>query len=103
MASLIPFGALQWDSFFLLWHFLTDFFRSSESGGTHFERVENPQGIMGTRAYTLGPSDQSQNSVTSPVAWGKLDRSKPTPGSAEELPDNRSVRPALMKVGVLPI
>ena len=70
-------------------------------GGTHFERVEKPHGIANTRAYTLGPSDQSQNSVASPVKWGKLDRHVPTPGSVTELPDSRVVRAKYVRVCAL--
>ena len=70
-------------------------------GGTHFERVEKPSGINFSRAYTLGPSDQSQNSVASPVKWGKLDRHIPTPGSVDELPDSRVVRAKYVRVCVL--
>ena len=67
-------------------------------GGTHFERVEKLQGIVNTRAYTLGPSDQSQNSVASPVKWGKLERHVPTSGSVVELPDSRVVRAKYVRV-----
>lgn len=69
-------------------------------GGTHFERVEKPSGINFSRAYTLGPSDQSQNSVASPVKWGKLDRHVSTPGSIDDLPDSRVVRAKYVRVCV---
>lgn len=67
-------------------------------GGTHFERTECPQGLSGSRAYTMGPSDQAQNSVASPVAWGKIPRDTPSPGSVDDLPESRTVRPSYINV-----
>ena len=67
-------------------------------GGTLFERVEQPVGIANTRAYTMAASNQVQNSVYSPVAWGKLDRSESVPASVDELPEHRRLRPTFVNV-----
>lgn len=66
-------------------------------GGTAFEREEHPTGVHGARAFTLACSTQHQNSVYSPVAWGKLPR-EGDPGSVDELPANRQIRARYLKV-----
>ena len=67
-------------------------------GGTHFERLERPVGIDNTRAYTMAASDQVQNTVYSPVAWGKLNRSQTIPASVDDLPEHRRLRPRFVNV-----
>lgn len=74
------------------------------TGGTFFERVERPDGIeKDSRAYGVASSDQRQNSVMGPISWGKLPRGTPIPASQEELPLDRQVRPAFIKVAILNI
>ena len=70
------------------------------TGGTLFERVERPVGIQQSRAYTVATSHQVQNTVYSPVKWGKLDSSSRPPGSVDELPANRKIRPGFIAVRV---
>lgn len=68
------------------------------AGGTLFERQEKPVGVHDARAYTLACSDQTQNSLYSPVAWGKLDKTLPNPGSVDELPADMQIRAKYLAV-----
>lgn len=73
-------------------------------GGTAFEREERPTSVHEGRAYTLACSDQQQNSVYSPVAWGKLPRNVNAgedPACVDELPHHRRLRALYLKARLL--